>query len=285
MSKVLGIDVGGTHTRWGIVEYNQVVHVEKVKSHSIRDFVDFVNGIVEDYQDIKYISMGVPGIVSQNKIINIPNLAVLNIENLADLIEVKTGKPTIINRDVRLLFENDIYGLDLVKENNILAFYLGTGIGNVIKINGKVLEGVHGFAAELGHIPIHHNFEMCPCGKEGCSEILFSGKGLVALFEKHNLSGPFKDIFLNHKNHLLIQNFLKGFAEVIGIEMNILDITHMIIGGGVTNMKGFPKETLNNLIEKHLRSSQLKDDLKIYYVNDSPTNSILGASLMIEELN
>lgn len=284
MSKVLGIDVGGTHTRWGIVDHNQVIYVEKVKSHSIQDFVAFVYDIVHKYPDIDYVSMGVPGIVNQNQIINIPNLAVLNIRNLADLIQDKICKPTMVHRDVRLLFENDIHRLKLENENNILAFYLGTGIGNVIKLNGQVLEGVHGFAAELGHIPIHQNFEICPCGKEGCSEILFSGKGLVRLFETHQLSGLFKDVFINHLENPLIENYLKGCAEVIGIEMNILDITHMIIGGGVVNMTGFPKEEFNRYIENHLRPPLLKDDLMIYYVDDSPINSIVGASLVIQEV-
>lgn len=283
MIKVLGIDVGGTHTRWGLVEDEMIGQVHKVKSHGISDYVEFVSDIVRKNPDVDAISMGVPGIVYNHKIINIPNLPVLNVENLAELIETKTGKPTWINRDVRLLFAYDTKQAHIENEDHILAFYLGTGIGNVIKVNGEVIKGAHGFSAELGHIPVHANDKVCGCGKVGCSETLFSGRGLVELFNHHELSGDFKDVFVNHSDSTLIKKYIKGFAEIIAIEMNILDITHIIVGGGVANMNGFPKKELSSLVESHLRSPLLKDDLKIYFVDDSPINSIVGASIIAKE--
>ena len=283
MARVLGVDVGGTHTRWGVIQDDNVLYVNKTKSQEIVDFVLFIKSILDDEQDIEQVCMGVPGIVNQHHIVNIPNLSVLNIPDLADQIQAKTGVKTSIYRDVQLLFAHDQATLGIQSKKNILAFYLGTGIGNVIKVNGNVLEGMHGFASELGHIPIHGSKEICPCGKTGCAEITYSGKGLVALFEQHHLSGKFQDVFLNHFNHQAIQDYLKGFAEVIGIEMNILDITEIIIGGGVANMVGFPRDILIGFIEKHLRKPLTLQDLHVYFVDDSPKNSIIGAGLILKE--
>jgi allose kinase len=280
MTKILGIDIGGTHTRWGIVKNHQIENVQKIKTKNIDDFVEFVTTIVNEYNDIEMISIGVPGIVNHNKIINIPNVKHLNIRNLDDLIKEKTNIDVIIHRDVRLLFAYDIDRLNLKDKPYVLGFYLGTGIGNVIKAEGVVLEGSHGFSAELGHIPVANNDKVCGCGKVGCSETLYSGKALEEIYNTHKLSGDFKDIFVNHANHSEIINFVNGFVRLIAIEMNLLDATTIIIGGGVANMKGFPKEKISVMLANHLRSDDLKEDLNINFVDDSPMNSIIGASLL-----
>lgn len=280
MTKVLGIDIGGTHTRYGIIENDILINVEKVPTKSIIDFTAFVTELVFDNVSLDKIVIGVPGIVYQNEIMNIPNVDNLNIKNLASLIEQNTNIKTIIKRDVQLLFTYDVDKLNLTEEPGILAFYLGTGIGNFIKVNGKILEGTHGFAAELGHVPVAKNTKECPCGKIGCAETIISGKALVQLFEDEKLDGEFVDVFVNHSNHPKIIEFIKGFSELISFEMNIFDITKLIIGGGVVNMKGFPKTDLVKMIEKHLRAASLLPELKVYFVEDTPQKSILGAALI-----
>lgn len=280
MARVLGIDIGGTHTRYGVIENGFSIHAEKVPTKSIEDFSSFITGLAKKCNMIEKIVIGVPGIVYQNEIINIPNVDNLNIKNLAYLIEQQTNIKTIIKRDVELLFTYDINKLNLIEKPGILAFYLGTGIGNFIKVNGKILEGTHGFAAELGHVPFNGNSRACPCGKIGCAETIISGKALVQLFEEEKLSGDFTDIFINYSTHPRITELIKGFSELIAFEMNIFDITKLIIGGGVVNMKGFPKPTLVEMIEKHLRATSLLSDLKVYFVEDSPQKSILGAALI-----
>ena len=280
MARVLGIDIGGTHTRYGVIENSFSIHAEKVSTKSIEDFPRFITELAKKCSMIEKIVIGVPGIVYQNEIINIPNVDNLNIRNLAYLIEQQTNIKTLIKRDVELLFTYDSDKLNLTEEPGILAFYLGTGIGNFIKVNGKILEGTHGFSAELGHVPVKGNSRLCPCGKIGCAETIISGKALVQLFEEENLSGEFTDIFTNYSTNPKIIEFIKGFSELIAFEMNIFDITKLIIGGGVVNMKGFPKPTLVEMIEKHLRASSLLNDLKVYFVEDSPQKSILGAALI-----
>ncbi|PKK95502.1 MAG: allose kinase [Tenericutes bacterium HGW-Tenericutes-5] len=280
MTRVLGIDIGGTHTRYGVIENDKLISVEKLPTNSIEDFSEFIKELLKTFNNIDKTVIGVPGIVYQNEIINIPNVANLNVKNLASIIENKTKVKTIIKRDVQLLFNYDVNQLGLDHEPGILAFYLGTGIGNFIKVNNEILEGTHGFASELGHVPVAGNTKVCPCGKIGCAETIISGKALVQLYEEENLSGDFLDVFVNHQNHPKIINFIVGFSELIAFEMNIFDITKLIIGGGVINMKGFPKATLKKLIEKHLRSVSLLKDLSIYFVEDTPQKSILGAALI-----
>ncbi|MGE4571810.1 MAG: ROK family protein [Candidatus Izemoplasmatales bacterium] len=279
----MGIDIGGTHLRWGIVEDKNVLCVEKIKSKDIDDFVEYISKIALDHPEIDVISIGIPGIVNNHKIMNVPNVEKLNVYDLKDQIEERTKKLVLIHRDVRLLFAYDLERLSLEDKPYVLAFYLGTGIGNVIKVEGQIVKGRHGFSAELGHIPITGNDKICGCGKVGCAETIVSGKALLELFHSKKLSGDFSDIFIQHKNHPLIHEFIEAFARIIAIEMNILDATTLIIGGGVANMIGFPQGKLNRLLASHLRSDDLRAGLHIHYVDDSPMNSMIGASLIAKE--
>ncbi len=283
MSRVLGIDIGGTFTRYGIVENKSVIHVKKVYTKDILDFPNFVKDVFYKFKDIDSISIGIPGVVYKNKIISVPNVKLLEIRNLDDEIYKLTKTKCIINRDVYLLFSNDINRLNLSNEKNILGFYLGTGLGNAIKMNGNIIKGEHGYAAELGHIPIIGNTRRCSCGKIGCAETMISGKALTEIYDSEKLNCEFNQLFVKYSLHPKIKEFIDNFIMVMAIEINILDITTIIIGGGVTNMLNFPKKYIEEGLLKQLRTDNIRKQIKIYFVDDSPISSILGASLIINE--
>lgn len=283
MDKVLGIDVGGTYTRFGVASNRFVSNVNKLYTKDIKDFVSFVVEEVKKDKDIKTISIGIPGIVSNNKIISIPNIDNINIKDLDDLLYEKTRLKVVVNRDVNLLFVNDLDRLNLKHEDNVLGFYLGTGLGNAIKVNGTILKGAHGFAGELGHIPLIGNKRVCNCGKIGCAETMVSGLALINLHKEYGLLGELKDIFTLHLELEVVKEFIVNFALIISMEINIFDTTKIVIGGGVANMPGFPKELIREILKSKLRSESLVSKLEIYFVDDSPVNSIIGASLIVEE--
>ncbi len=283
MSRVLGIDIGGTFTRYGLIENGTVLQVDKIYTEKIYNFVTFVKDIFDKYKKVDTISIGIPGVVNNNKIISVPNVKHLEIKDLDEEIFKLTKTKVIINRDVYLLFVNDLNQLNLNKEKNVLGFYLGTGIGNAIRLNGKIITGEHGYAAELGHIPIIGNDKLCSCGKTGCAETIISGKALTEIFEKEGLVSNFDELFVNNLDHPKIKEFIDNFIAVMAIEINILDITTIIIGGGVINMKKFPKKQIEKGLLKHLRTDNIRKELKVYFVDDSPISSIIGASLIIDE--
>lgn len=282
MNKILGIDVGGTYTRYGVLINKSAKDIHKVYSKDITDFVGFVAKLIKEDPEIYTISIGIPGIVKDNVIISIPNYKPIEIPNLAEQITKETKRKVIINKDVNLLFANDIDRLNLNHHANILGFYLGTGLGNAIRIDGKTLKGDNGFAGELGHIPVIGNKLVCGCGSVGCLETIVSGRALIRIFNEQHLDGELSHVFLKHLDNNAIKEFIENFAKAIATEVNILDSTALIIGGGVANMEGFPKEVLRALISKGLRSNTLENKLEIYFVDDNPINGVIGASLIIE---
>ncbi len=282
MSKILGIDVGGTYTRYGYIDGDLVYGVKKISTSEIDDFPVFVKKQVDKYSDIEIVSIGIPGAVSNNKIVSVPNVKSLENENLSQKISHLTKTKVIINRDVYLLFLHDINVLNLGNKNNILGFYLGTGLGNVIRIDGKIFHGNNGLAAEVGHIPIIGNNRVCTCGKKGCTETIVSGKFLIEIFKEEKLSGNFVDVFINHLHNTKIVKFIDDFVRIIAMEVIIFDITTIIVGGGVVNMRDFPKKNVVEKLRNYLEIYHT-NELEIYFVNDVPNAGIIGASLIINE--
>lgn len=62
---------------------------------------------------------------------------------------------------------------------SVVYFTVSTGVGGGIVLDGKVLDGAHGFAAELGHITVDPRGPACPCGSRGCVQLYSSGTSIA----------------------------------------------------------------------------------------------------------
>lgn len=283
MSRILGIDIGGTFTRYGIVEDDMVLFSKKIKTDSILDFAQFVIDLYDHSSNIQLISIGIPGVVKQNQIISVPNIKRLEDYPLVNLVSKNIAVTVRINKDVNLLFLNDLDKEALLERNNVIGIYLGTGLGNALYINGQLMIGDHGYSGELGHTSVIGNNRQCACGNIGCVETIVSGKRLLELYKDHNLEGNFKELFQIHSSHPVIVQFLDDFARIVSTEINLLDIRTVLLGGGVVNMKGFPREPLIDKIISYLRIESLKATLDIRIVTDDSNGSIKGAALIAKK--
>ena len=72
---------------------------------------------------------------------------------------------------------------------------------------------------------------------------------------------------------------IDGMAFAVSTEINILDPDYLLLGGGVLNMKGFPRRTLEELIRKHTRKPLPCGDLPIQYTEDDPDKSVIGGAV------
>ncbi len=279
MKSILGIDIGGTYTRYGLVQNYEVLNVEKLLTSRIDDIEHFIVDLASKFKsNIDTISIGIPGITRNNSVISVPNITKLEFKDLAVNIESRTGIEVIINKDVTLLFLYDISRLKL-SNSNIIGIYLGTGLGNSLLINNKLFKGDNGFAGELGHIPLIGNEMKCGCGKTGCAETIVSGKSLIGIHQKFYPKVEFKELFSHIKPNDELSKFIDNFVKIIAIEINIFDISTIIIGGGVPNMLDFPRAYILEQLKKELRSQILRDKLNIYFVDDNPVNGIYGSAL------
>ena len=194
MSKpyVLGIDIGGTNTVFGIVDARGVVlassAIKTQKHNNINDYIDELYTEIMRLLDlndavdkIHGIGIGAPnanyftGIIEDG--VNLPWSTPIP---LAQIVSEKFGIPVAITNDANAAAIGEMtYGAARGLKDFIMIT-LGTGVGSGIVINGQLVYGHDGFAGELGHVIMkRNNGRLCGCGRTGCLEAYCSATGVA----------------------------------------------------------------------------------------------------------
>lgn len=92
----------------------------------------------------------------------------------ARLLEDAIGIPTILENDVRALTTTEVLFGSGRDADSFAVVTIGTGIGCGLYLNGKILQGAHGVAGEIGHLPLAPGDALCSCGRRGCVEAVAS---------------------------------------------------------------------------------------------------------------
>ena len=188
---VIGIDMGGTNTVFGIVDARgNVIAKGSIKTDN-PDITAYLNElkveldkqieIVGGIEKIKGIGAGCPnGNFYTGNIEFAPNLPWKGVVPFAKLLEEAFGIPAAITNDANAAAVGEMtYGVARGMKNFIMIT-LGTGVGSGIVIDGKIVYGHDGFAGELGHVRvIRNNGRICGCGREGCLETYTSATGVA----------------------------------------------------------------------------------------------------------
>lgn len=293
---VLGVDIGGTNVRMGLVDQlYQMSGFERVPTLSVftdNDAPARLSDAILSYIErngvknhVAAVSIGVPSVVKKDHsfVYNTPNVPGLNEIDLGIRVENMIGLPVFVDRDVNFLLVNDIHKYNLDPDNNrtIIGCYLGTGFGNALYINGRIHLGSHGVAGELGHIPLYGVDELCTCGLPGCSETRVSGRHLRRLTEQHFPDTFIGDVFTKHRDDPEIVKFVEDTAAVIATEVTLLDPDCIILGSGVFAMKDFPMERLMDEVRRRARHPLPSEDLHFMTVEDSQSAGVFGGALTV----
>lgn len=189
---VIGIDMGGTNTVFGIVDARGVVLASnsiKTRKHSnITDYIDELsmelNRLMDtiDVRDKIYgIGVGAPnanfftGMIEDG--VNLPWPTPIP---FAKLLSDKMGVPVAITNDANAAAIGEMtYGAARGLKDFIMIT-LGTGVGSGVVVNGQLVYGHDGFAGELGHVIVkRNNGRLCGCGRTGCLETYCSATGVA----------------------------------------------------------------------------------------------------------
>jgi glucokinase len=186
----VGIDIGGTNTVFGLVDYlgNCVSHDSIKTSHFelVEDFVDEVclklTKLITDQDDAEIIGVGIGapnGNYFSGNIEFAPNLNWKGIIPLSKLFEEQLNIPTTLTNDANAAALGErIYGAAKGVDDFVMVT-LGTGLGSGFVVNGDLVYGHDGFAGELGHTIVEKNGRLCGCGRRGCLETYVSATGIV----------------------------------------------------------------------------------------------------------
>ena len=191
---VIGLDLGGTNSVFGIVDsrgdikattaiktqgYETVDEYVEASVEALQIIIDQVGGI----EKIKAMGIGAPnGNYYTGTIEFAPNLSWGHngIVPLAKMFSDKLGIPVALTNDDNAAAIGEMtYGVARGMKN-FIVITLGTGVGSGIVINGQLVYGSDGFAGELGHVIMNRvNGRPCGCGRKGCLEAYCSATGVA----------------------------------------------------------------------------------------------------------
>ncbi len=189
---VVGIDIGGTNTVFGIVDARgNVIASSSIKTGKHADVNDYIAELktalmtlIESHDatdKIAGIGVGAPNAnFFTGNIENAPNLPWKGTVPLAQLLHEAFGVPVAITNDANAAAIGEMtYGVARGMKDFIMIT-LGTGVGSGIVVNGQLVYGHDGFAGELGHVIVKpSNGRMCGCGRTGCLEAYCSATGVA----------------------------------------------------------------------------------------------------------
>ena len=189
---VVGIDIGGTNTVFGIVDARgTIIATDSIKTGAYEQAENYVDEVCKKLlplivanggvDKIKGIGVGAPNGNYYNGTIEFaPNLPWKGVIPLAAMFEERLGIPTALTNDANAAAIGEMtYGAARGVKDFIMIT-LGTGVGSGIVINGQMVYGHDGFAGELGHVIVRRgNGRLCGCGRTGCLEAYTSATGVA----------------------------------------------------------------------------------------------------------
>ncbi len=211
---VVGIDVGGTNTAFGIVDANgKVLANSSIKTqqfgadldayinelHSALSKLIAENGGIEK---IKGIGVGAPNAnYYTGNIENAANLPWKGTVEFAKLLTNKFGVPCTLTNDANAATIGEMMYGAAKGMKDFIMITLGTGVGSGIVCNGKLVYGHDGNAGELGHVIVRRGGRQCGCGQKGCLETYTSATGIIRsaqeLLQASNDPSPLRNIPLD----------------------------------------------------------------------------------------
>ena len=303
----IGIDIGGTKIAGALVaEDGQIVREHKVPTpatnpDAIADTV--IELITELSKDVEVSAAGVAaaGFINADRssIYYAPNLSWRNEPFKAKLAE-RLDMPVFIENDANAAgWAEYRFGAGRGVKHMVMLT-IGTGVGGAIIVDGHMLRGGFGIAAELGHINMVPNGVLCGCGQHGCLESYGSGSALLKAAKALADSGDAKGARLAQlrdevgeltgaevykailERDLGALELLSSLGEMLGRAVAslcaVLDPELVVIGGGVSAAGELLLNPIRESYLKHLPAKGFRPELRIEaatLVNDA---GVVGAA-------
>lgn len=300
----IGVDVGGTNIKLGIVDslgrvrYRTVLETKRYVRHKNRlidALIHAVQELVRDNQiawkEILGVGIGLPGLVDFQKgvVISITNIPGWRNVPLRDIVRKKLKVPVHIDNDVNLITLGEWKFGAGRGFRNLVCMTLGTGVGGGLIFNNALYRG-EGFAAgEIGHIPINEQGPACGCGGYACLEHYVGNRTLLSkaakIFKNKDIGLP--DVYrLASQGNTRALEFWNEAASHLGSALtgliNLLNPRLIIIGGGVSNNLKFMRKTILRVINRRAMRVQ-KRMVKIVRARLGDDAGIIGAQVLIQD--
>lgn len=314
---VVGIDLGGTKALAGVVAAdNRIVGRAKISTRKrgeaeslLADVAKCARQAVDSaglpFTAVRSVGIGVPGPVdpATGIVSTAPNLNWTNVP-VRRMLEHELGVPVAVGNDVRVATLGE-HRLGAGRgRNRLVTFFVGTGIGGGLVIDGKLYPGAHNAAGEIGHTFVSPGGPRCGAGHRGCLEAMASRtamqrdilsaiahgkKSALTHIVAGNLAGMKSSDLAEalQEDDKVVKRVLKRAAEYLGYgvasAVNLIDPDMVILGGGVVEALG---ETFVGWAAKVARPNFIAEaarDIPIVCAALGDDAGMLGAALLARD--
>jgi len=309
MAMRLGIDVGGTNLRVGVVEYgdtNPPRVIEEMRFQA--DFSKFCKSHVDEpevawqkilttvsdaigtvrarYPDISAVGIGFPGFIdpATQRISQSPNLPGLANVDLSAGLSALIKLPVITENDALAAAYGE-YTIHPSQTGNLIYLGLGTGVGGGLILNGRPFQGQHGVAMEVGHIIVQPNGRSCGCGNLGCMEQYASASGVaISYFEATHQQCSAAEIAIRASTgdqDAITAYKLAGvsLAQALAHILKVIDVTDIVIGGGMSAGWQYMQPAFQQQLNRDLIPA-LRGKINVCISNVGDQAGMLGAAML-----
>lgn len=199
LEAAIGIDVGGTGTKAGIVARSgEVLLHEELPTDSnaatkgaLHIMDELLRRAGEVGAEVTVVGVGAAGFINSaaGAVTFAPNV-VYDDPQIAAALYARTGLPVVVDNDANVAAWGErVYGVARGSDHLVLVT-VGTGIGGGIIEGGRLVRGYTGAGAELGHVVVERDGAQCNCGLRGCIEQYASGQAIARMAREAVLDDP-----------------------------------------------------------------------------------------------
>lgn len=313
----VGVDIGGTNIQVVVLDSDDEqlgtsqmrtpldgdrTNVLEVMDAAINDAVGDAN---VSMANVSAIGVGTPGVVIDGTV-----GGAANVPGWDERFSLQTGLEQRVDRPVRVV--NDVTAAAMGEHHfgagrgaeNLLAIFVGTGVGGGLILNGRPFEGAFGGAGEFGHTVVRVGGAVCPCGRRGCVEAYAGRRAMENAVERaiaagtdtivptlveqkgrqRMTSGVVRDALA--KGDPLVADLVDAGIDALGAgiasAVNLLDVERVVIGGGLADKLG---PSFRHRVESAMRPSLFMVPSRVEVVSAElgDEGGALGAALIARD--
>ncbi|MGN0664940.1 MAG: ROK family protein [Huintestinicola sp.] len=313
MKHYIGIDLGGTNIKAGVVNENyEIIAKASTKTLCPRPAKDICDDMAKvsieackeagiSIDDVEWIGIGTPGIADNVKG-TIPYSNNLDFHDVPvrEYIQAHINKPVYVANDANAAAYGEFVAGAAKGARNAVCITLGTGVGAGIIVDGKILTGSNLAGAELGHIVIEVDGPQCTCGRKGCFEVFSSATGLIRMTKE--AAEADKDSVLNKyfakdgkfsarhafnamregdkAGKAVVDKYCKYLAAGITNAINIFQPDILCIGGGVCNEGDPLLVPVKEMVKNEVYTRMLSKNTEVVIAKLGNDAGIIGAAFL-----
>jgi len=307
----IGVDVGGTNVRAAVVDAEGSIldNAREATPHSGEELVDAIAAAVTALGEthvVPAVGVGIAALISHDGVATFaPNIAGLRDTPVEQALARALSVPVKVDNDANMAAHGEAAHGAARGLRNAIVITLGTGIGGGVIVDGQMLRGTHGLAAEVGHFQIDPSGPRCACGERGHWESFGSGTALGRMGRSAASAGSAPNVLARaggeidkitgelvgdaaQEGSIDALGIMREYAEYVAIGLaglaNVFDPERIVISGGLVELGDVLLDPVRTAFAPRIEGADLRPEIPIVPAALREQAGVIGAAVCARAL-